>query len=94
MGGSAKAPKPTAEQVALERRQRGLLQEETAESERRMKAIARGKLGKQSLLAAPATAEKEPPISAAMAQAGFDASGKDRKNKVFPLVRARVGRLL
>ncbi len=53
MGGSGDAPKKTAEQVALENRQRRNLNEEIASSERRLKATARGKLGKQSLLGQP-----------------------------------------
>ena len=53
MGGSGDAPKKTAEQVALENRQRRNLNEEIASSERRLKATARSKLGKQSLLGQP-----------------------------------------
>lgn len=53
MGGSGDAPEKTAEQVAMERRQRNVLNEEIASSERRLKATARGKLGKQSLLGQP-----------------------------------------
>lgn len=51
MGGGGKAPKKTQEQKAMERRQRIALDEETASSERRLKAVAQKKLGKQSLLA-------------------------------------------
>ena len=51
MGGSGDAPEKTAEQVAMENRQRRQLNEETASSERRLKAVAQKKLGKQSLLA-------------------------------------------
>jgi hypothetical protein len=53
MGGSPDAPKKTAEQVAMEKRQRSALQEEAAASERRLKAIAQKKIGKASLLAMP-----------------------------------------
>lgn len=53
MGGSGDAAKKTAEQVAMERRQRDELNEEIAASERRLKATARGKLGKRSLLGQP-----------------------------------------
>ena len=53
MGGSGDAPEKTAEQVALENIQRRNLNEEIASSERRLKATARGKLGKQSLLGQP-----------------------------------------
>jgi hypothetical protein len=60
MGGSARAPEPTAEQKALERRQRIELQEETAASERRLKGIAQRKIGKKSLLGTPMAAAKAP----------------------------------
>ena len=53
MGGSGDAAKKTQEQIAIERRQRMQLNEETAASERRLKATARGKLGKRSLLGQP-----------------------------------------
>lgn len=46
----------TAEEAALERRQRSLLDDEIEESEERFKALARGKLGRRSLLSgAPST---------------------------------------
>ena len=53
MGGSGDPAKKTAEQVAMERRQRDELNEEIAASARRLKATARGKLGKRSLLGQP-----------------------------------------
>ncbi len=53
MGGSGDAAEKTAEQVAMENRQRRQLNEEIASSERRLKAVARGKLGKRSLLGQP-----------------------------------------
>ena len=52
MGGGG-APKKTNEQKAMERRQRIALDEETASSERRLKAMAQKKLGTQSLLEDP-----------------------------------------
>ena len=45
-----KTPKPTAQQVAVERRQARALDEEIEEQEERFKAMARGKLGVRSLL--------------------------------------------
>lgn len=45
-----KAPKPTAQEVALERRQTMMLDKEIGEQEQRFKAMARGKLGQASLL--------------------------------------------
>ena len=50
MGWRWRCSKKTNEQKAMERRQRIALDEETASSERRLKAMAQKKLGKQSLL--------------------------------------------
>lgn len=66
MGGSGDAAQKTAEQVAMERRQRMELNEEIAASERRLKATARGKLGKRSLFGQPmqpVAASKGPTIT-------------------------------
>ena len=52
---SPKAPKKTAEQASTERRQQFLLDDEIEETEGRLKAVARGKLGKASLLTTGAT---------------------------------------
>jgi len=60
MGGSGDAAKKTQEQLAMERRQRMQLDEETAASERRLKAVAQKQLGKQSLLAKPMMEKKAP----------------------------------
>ena len=46
-----KAPEPTAQELAVVERQSRQLDEEMEESEKRLKAIARGKLGSKSLLA-------------------------------------------
>ena len=48
---SPKAPKKTAEQVAVERRQTMLLDKEIQDEETRFRQLSRGKLGKASLLA-------------------------------------------
>ena len=45
-----KAPKPTAQEKAVEIRQQRALDEEIAEQEDRFRALARGKLGTASLL--------------------------------------------
>lgn len=45
-----KAPKPTAQERAVEMRQQRALDEEIAEQEQRFRALARGKLGTASLL--------------------------------------------
>lgn len=46
-----KAPEPTAQELAAEQRTSRMLDEEIEESEKRLKAAARGKLGASSLLA-------------------------------------------
>jgi hypothetical protein len=48
---SPKAPEPTAQELAVIERQSRQLDEEMEESEKRLKALARGKLGAKSLLA-------------------------------------------
>lgn len=56
MASKPDTPEKTAAEDALERRQRSMLDDEIAESEQRLKAIARGKLGRESLLSgAPTT---------------------------------------
>jgi len=47
---SPKAPKPTAQQLSVERRQAAALDEEIAEQEERARALSRGTLGIKSLL--------------------------------------------
>tara|TARA_R110000751_G_C13731975_1_gene476626 strand:- start:882 stop:1211 length:330 start_codon:yes stop_codon:yes gene_type:complete len=49
-GKKPKAPKPSAQEIAVDRRTRKMLDEEIAEQESRFKALARGKLGSVSLL--------------------------------------------
>ena len=46
-----KAPEPTAQEIAVEQRQSRMIDEEIAETEKRLKAVSRGKLGASSLLA-------------------------------------------
>ena len=45
-----KAPKPSAQELAVGQRQQRALDEEIGEQEQRFKALARGKLGSSSLL--------------------------------------------
>ena len=71
----------TAEQKAIERRQRMALDKETAQSERRLKAVARGKLGKASLLGTP---EEEDDFAGRKPKTIFDvAGGNDKKLESF-----------
>ena len=46
-----KTPEPTAQEKAVVERQSRMLDEEMEESEKRLKALARGRLGSKSLLA-------------------------------------------
>jgi hypothetical protein len=66
----------TAEQKAIERRQRMALDKETAQSERRLKAVARGALGKASLLGTP---EEEDAFAGRKPKTIFDVAGGDDK---------------
>lgn len=50
MASSPKKPKQTAEEAALVKRQRMMLDEEIGEQEKLLKSLARGRLGKKSLL--------------------------------------------
>lgn len=59
MGGGG-APSKTAEQKAMERQQRLQLNEETAQSESRLKAMAQKKIGKASLLGTPIESAEGP----------------------------------
>ena len=76
--GSGKAPKKTQEQKAMERRQRIALDEETASSERRLKAVAQKKLGKQSLLAT-ASPEVEAPAGPTNTEGYEKVDGQTRR---------------
>ncbi len=56
MAGNPAKSEKTAEEQALERRQRTMLDEEIAETEQQLKSLARGTLGRKSLLTgAPTT---------------------------------------
>lgn len=59
-----KAPEPTAQELAVDQRQSRMIDEEIAEGEKRLKAVARGKLGASSLLAGTGKA-KAPAAKAA-----------------------------
>jgi hypothetical protein len=51
-----KAPEPTAQEIAGVARQSRMIDEETSQIEKRLKAAARGKSGSRSLLATSRTA--------------------------------------
>ena len=54
-----KAPKKTAQEVAVERRQQIMLDKEIEEQEDRFRALSRGKMGKASLLGGAPTSRQE-----------------------------------
>lgn len=82
-----KVPKPTAQQLAAERRTGIMLDEETAQVEKRLKAVTRGKLGTASLLAKGGSASTASPAASnpSMLNAGAasnvfrNAFGKSKK---------------
>ncbi len=91
MGGSSapKPPKPTAEELAMRKRTEIDLREETARTERKLKAQARGKLGVKSLLTGiePDTSKKQSDVKHSKAKA------RKTYKKVHPWARrfARIG---
>lgn len=58
-GKSPKMPKKTAQELAIEKRQKILLNKEIEETEAKQKALARAKLGAQSLLSGAARTQAE-----------------------------------
>ena len=83
MGGSGDPAKKTAEQVAMERRQKMQLEKETAASERRLKAVAQKRIGKQSLLGQPieqAEAPEGPTITEGYMKSGGQVVKKPKKS--------------
>ena len=70
-----KAPEPTAQELAVVERQSRQLDEEMEESEKRLKALARGKLGSKSLLAKGASASKQSGVSRGFTGAGIFGGG-------------------
>jgi hypothetical protein len=82
-GGGGKRPKKSAEEMALERRQAQELDEELEDQQDMLRAVARGRMGVQSLLS-PNTSRGSKPtraqqraakIAAAREQAGTPADG-------------------
>ena len=92
MGSSPKAPEKSQQQIILERQQIEALNEETAASQRRLKAMARAKTGKKSLLQNPKTIDTQPPLGSPTITPGFV------KNKQGELVKdgfgQKVGRMI
>lgn len=58
-----KTPEPTAQEKAVVERQSRMLDEEMEESEKRLKALARGRLGSKSLLAKAASSSGQSGVS-------------------------------
>ena len=71
-----KAPEPTAQELAGVERQTRMLDEETEELEKRLKATARGKLGSKSLLAKAKSSKSG--SSSARRSGGYGAGGTGR----------------
>jgi hypothetical protein len=69
-----KIPEPTAQELAVVERQSRQLDEEMEESEKRLKAIARGKLGTRSLLAKAGSAKSATRGASAMSGTGYSGS--------------------
>ena len=67
----ALSPEPTAQELAVVERQSRMLDEEMEESEKRLKALARGKLGSKSLLAKSAAKSTSGAKGARGAGAGY-----------------------
>lgn len=88
--GSGKAPAKTAEQKAMERAQREQLDQETASSERRLKAIAQKQLGKESLLGTPME-QAEGPAGPTITK-GYEATSSGGLRKT-PKQKSLFGRL-
>ena len=65
-----KAPKPTAQEKAVEMRQQRALDEEIAEQEQRFRALARGKLGTASLVGGAPRSRQEAAMGRATAGGG------------------------
>lgn len=90
MGGGGDAPEKTNQQKAMERRQKMQLDQETAASERRLKAVAQKQFGKASLLGTPME-QAEAPKGPTMTEGYMKpASGVGLKKK--PLSASILGR--
>jgi hypothetical protein len=70
-----KTPEPTAQEKAVVERQSRMLDEEMEESEKRLKALARGKLGSKSLLAKAGSASGQSGVARGFTGAGMFGGG-------------------
>lgn len=70
-----KIPEPTAQELAVVERQSRQLDEEMEESEKRLKAIARGKLGPRSLLAKAGSSKSATRGASTMSGMGYSGGG-------------------
>ena len=71
-----KAPKKSAQEVAVERRQQIMLDKEIEEQEDRFRAMSRGKLGKASLLGGAPRTRAEAAGRGAAASSGAGAGSR------------------
>ena len=78
-----KTPEPTAQEKAVVERQSRMLDEEMEESEKRLKALARGKLGSKSLLAKSGGAGGQSGVTRGFTGAGSGILGFAAENTIF-----------
>ena len=71
-----KAPKPTAQEVAVTQRQQRALDEEIGEQEQPFKALARGKLGSASLLGGAPRSRTEASMGGRASKAAAAGAGR------------------
>jgi hypothetical protein len=92
MGSAPKPPPPSAEEKAMTRRQRMRLDAEIAENEKRLKAMAQKKFGKQSLLAKavmPSDRPQGPQITPGFIKTPSGAIKKDIARRMFRAVQRK-----
>ena len=96
MGSRPKAPKPTPEELALEKRTQIGLREERAATERMLKSQARGKLGVKSLLGGikPDTSMKQEDVVHGKAMSSEERDRQRLKTFGKRAARMMVGRIL
>jgi len=86
MGSRPKAPKASAAETAIIRRQGMELDKTMASNEKRLKAIARGKLGSKSLLSTAADAARK--------EVGSDSYSADATMRAMSSGRGLIGNIM
>jgi hypothetical protein len=95
MGSRPKAPEPTPEEIALEKRTMMGLREERARTERMLKSQARSKLGVKSLLGGikPDTGMKQEDVVHSKAISSEERD-KQKMSAFAKVLASRTGRIL